>query len=280
MPEPKPHLAYTVAIDPPGQTGCRLMAKMLAASLSRTQFFGNVMIFHNSSAPIFFLERKGVEEINIEPETPEDRLELAEEAWKWKYRVRKFIDAERYDKILFLDADCLALRNLDHLLDGEWDIAFQRERGLNIQMAQFQCFLTNEERRGLKIDGVNSGTLAVRGSIFQEVMAEWERIDESEPPQPRFCSDQASWNRLLLDHCSGVGSLTGSRGKRWKAQPFEEGEIMFPMHLHKDFREHRNAAILHFLGGSNLEKMQHMFALYMATFFHDPAGTLLNVTDM
>ncbi len=273
----KPHLVYTVAIDPPGQTGCRLMAKLLAASLSRSQFPGDIMIFHNSSAPLFFVERKGVEEVLVDPLTPDDALELAQEAWTWKYRVRQFVDAEKYDKILFLDADCLALRNLDHLLDGDWDIAFQREQGLGIAMSQFSCYLTAEEKATLKCDGVNSGTLAVRGSIYQTVMEEWERIENTEPSFPRWCSDQASWNRLLLD-AAARRRAGGANG--WQTKPFESHEIQFPMHLHKDFREYRNAAILHFLGGSNIEKMQMMFSIYMGTYFHDTAGTLLNVTDM
>jgi hypothetical protein len=273
----KPHMVYTVAIDPPGQTGCRLMAKMLASSLSRSQFPGEIMVFHNSSVPMFFVERKGVTEIALTPQTPNDPLALAQEAWTWKYRVRELIDAERFDKILFLDADCLALRNLDHLLDGDWDISYQRERGMHIGMAQFSCYLTTEERTHLKIDGVNSGTWAVRGSVYQEVMSEWERIEKTEPPFPRWCSDQASWNRLLLNSAL---SKKSSASAGWKARAFESHEIQFPLHLDKDFRQYRNAALLHFLGGSNLEKMQMMFAIYMGTYFHDTAGTMLNITDM
>lgn len=273
----KPNLVFTVAIDIPGQTGCRLMAKLLASSLCRTQFSGDVFIFHNSDAPIFFMDRKGVEEFKIDVSVPNQLSMVAEEAWTWKYRVRNYIDAERYDKILFLDADCLVLRNIDHLLEGEWDIAFQRERGLKINSSQFNCFLTDEEREKLPFDGVNSGTLAVRGSIFQKVMQEWERIDTSEPVTARCCSDQASWNRLLLD----AQARRSSHGQdAWHCVPFESREIQFPMHLDKDFRSYRNAAILHCLGATNVEKMQFMFGTYMGAFFHDFGGTMLNITDM
>ncbi len=39
------------------------------------------------------------------------------------------------------------------------------------------------------VRGANSGTLAVRGSIFHEVMVEWQRIDETGAaalPRPRL----------------------------------------------------------------------------------------------
>ncbi|MEZ5301897.1 MAG: hypothetical protein R3F11_14805 [Verrucomicrobiales bacterium] len=38
--------------------------------------------------------------------------------------MRDRIAADAFDKVLFLDCDCLALRNIDHLLEGDWDIRF------------------------------------------------------------------------------------------------------------------------------------------------------------
>lgn len=119
-----PHLAYTVAVDPPGSGGHRTMAKLLGLSLARTLFTGDFLIFRNTPEPIFLVERKGIEEIYIE--TPKlEGHENAEEAWCWKYRVREQVQewldraaavGTPYDKVLFLDADSLVLRNLDHLL--------------------------------------------------------------------------------------------------------------------------------------------------------------------
>jgi hypothetical protein len=60
---PKPHLVYTIAFDPPGKVGTRVMAKMLAASLMRTHFAGDIVIFRNSPTPMFLVERKGLEEV-------------------------------------------------------------------------------------------------------------------------------------------------------------------------------------------------------------------------
>ncbi|MGI8605403.1 MAG: hypothetical protein ACR2OZ_20710 [Verrucomicrobiales bacterium] len=47
------HLAYTVAFDAPGSPGHRMMAKMLASTLLRTYFDGDVIVFRNSPDPLF-----------------------------------------------------------------------------------------------------------------------------------------------------------------------------------------------------------------------------------
>ncbi|MGI8605402.1 MAG: hypothetical protein ACR2OZ_20705 [Verrucomicrobiales bacterium] len=201
----------------------------------------------------------------------------AEYSWCWKYKVRDRIDASLYDKVLFLDADCLVLQNIDQLLEGDWDIAYQPEAGANIDLPQFSCFLSDEERATLKRPGVNSGTVAVKGTIFNEVMREWERIDGTEPPQVRLCSDQGSWNRLLLDH-TAAGLYPGTA--KWRAQPFEPGAVQFPLYLEPNYTSYRKASVVHCLGGDTRVKLKFMFGVYMSTFFFDDSSTMLNLLEM
>ena len=68
-------------------------------------------------------------------------------------------------KVIFLDCDTLVLRNIDHLLEGDWDVAYQPEKGSRITTSQFSCFLTDEERATMNEPGVNSGTIAVRSIL-------------------------------------------------------------------------------------------------------------------
>ena len=178
---PAKNLVYTVAFDVPGSESYRFLGKMLASSLVRTFFTGDILVFRNSPAPLFLVERKGLDEYYID--TPAmGGQEGARRAWCWKYKVADLIpNPEQYDKILFVDCDCLALRNLDHLMDGDWDIAYQPERGKTMAGPSFNAFLTEEEMTAAsRREGVNSGTLAVRGSRFREVMQRWRGIDESE----------------------------------------------------------------------------------------------------
>ncbi len=233
------------------------MAKMLVSSLLRTGWCGDIMVFHNGEAPLFLTPRAGLEEVGLELESP-GGVEGANLAWRMKYRVAEMIPAERYERILFLDADCLVLRDVGHLLAGEWDIAVQVERGAPVTEWNHYSYLTEEEMVSLRgRNGVNSGTWAVRGSVYKEVMAEWERIDAGEPLRECPCRDQSSWNRLLLDN-----EQTG----RWRVQEWPAGEIAFPLYLHPHYKDYAKAAITHHLGGDTREKLRFAFGLWFETF--------------
>jgi hypothetical protein len=251
------------------------------------------------------VERKGLEEVYLE--TPEMHgQEGAEEAWCWKYRVAELIEnPEQYDKILFVDCDSLALRNIDHLLVGDWDIRYQPERGKPADGKSFNAFLTEEELLlAAQRTGANSGTLAVRGSCFHAVMEAWRDIDETMPLRDSGFRDQASWNALLLrltreqlesegDQGSnqGVGAscppMQESLMKRgqdgpapWRAEPFPEGEVQFPGYLDPHYTSYSKAALTHNILPDTLEKIEFTFGLYMRTFYCDPTGLFFSMLEM
>lgn len=260
------NLVYTIAFDAPGCNGHRNLAKMLVSSLLKTYFSGDIMVFRNTENPLFLVRRQGVEEIYIDlpPPTAGSR---SEQAMCWKYRAVDWIDAAKYDRILFLDSDCLALRNIDHLLEEDWDIVYKPETGLPVTCPQFNCFLTDGEMASLRTDGVNSGTWGVRGSLFPEVMREWARIGETEPLREHYWSDQPAWNRLILD-------------TPLKAVPFPDGEVQFPMFQDQRFPKYHKAAITHNLGGSLTEKIHFTFGLYMQNFYCDPSALFLQFLEV
>jgi hypothetical protein len=256
------------------------------SSLLRTFFTGDIVVFRNGENPLFLVERKGLEEVHLET-LPILGHEGAEEAWRWKYRVAEQLDVTGYDKVLFLDADCLALRNIDHLLEGDWDIAYQTQRGERGNGFMFNGFLTDPEmERAAGQDGVNSGSFAVRAEIFHEVVREWQRIDEGEMTRPESgFRDQASWNALLLRR--GVFSFqnsvfSGGSGVAtpWRVVPFPEGEIQFPLYLDPRFLSYSEAALTHNCGGNTLQKIEFTFGLYMRTFFCDPTGLFFSILEM
>ncbi len=276
----KPNLVYTVALDERGHGGTRQMAKMLASSLVRTYWGGEVRVFRNTELPLFFVARAGLEEIQIEG-TDLRGQELANHAMEWKPKVRQWIDGRQFGWVMFLDADCLALRNLDHLFqDVEADILYQPERGRSIHDGVFCGYLTRSERgitlpqeakaKPLCRDGINSGTWAVRGEIYAEVMEEWERLMERMPNGEITWREQSAWNRLILD----------AADHGWRAKPFEAHEVQFPLHLDKDWKKYKEAAILHMVGGTPKEKIEFMFGQFMGRFLGDPGITLLNLMDM
>ncbi len=50
---PKKNLIYTIAFDSPNTEGYRFLGKMLASSLLRTFFTGDVVVFRNTPMPLF-----------------------------------------------------------------------------------------------------------------------------------------------------------------------------------------------------------------------------------
>ena len=53
-----------------------------------------------------------------------------------------------------------------------------------------------------------------------------------------------------------------------------------PLAGDKDWKLYKDAAIVHCQGGSDQEKVEFMFGLFMQRFFLDPACTPLNVVEM
>ena len=284
-------LVYTVAYDERGKNAQALMARMLTASLYRCGYSGDIAVFHNQRHALFEHGRRGLTEIRLSAH------DLPRESWRrtphrLKFTVRQLLDFSSYDWVLFLDADCLALRDPTPLLGGEETILFQTEPAMPIQWQQFNGYLSQREMRSLRMDGVNSGTLAVRGGCFGAVMEEWERIDQTMPVRGDTHHEQGAWNRVILDG-------------RWPTRSFRDGSIIFPYFplalVRKSDQRRRNlekeadhpvvqhaspealahASIAHLLGPCPHEKrLALMFGLYMTRFFADRSMTLLHLLDV
>ena len=86
-----PHLAYTVAFDTTHSRSSRIMAKLLASSLLKTSFPGDIVVLKNFRPPLFAVPRVGLREIFIETppwDRPEDGPECLLESLAWRFRAR------------------------------------------------------------------------------------------------------------------------------------------------------------------------------------------------
>ena len=242
------------------------MAKFLVLSLLRTRFSGDIVVFKNTREPLFMVPRAGVREVFIETEPPpgEDFWDYAQ---SWKFRVRHQLVVAGYEKVVFLDADCLALRSVDPLLDGDWDIAVYPEPGSRAGELWFNCFIDEDEAARLTCEGINGGTVAVRAERYHEVMAEWERIHFSPALRPRFFADQAALTRLVID--------TDLRTRR-----FTRGEVTTPFAYDPRAEDYLRSRLVHLAGTVHFDlKLRFMFGLYMSTFFFDEQATLMHILD-
>lgn len=248
----KPNLCYTIALDRPGQDVHRRMARLLVTSLIRTGWHGRIVVFRNSSEAVLPVRHPAVEEMILEEngESPWGRL------MQWKYRVRDLLDLTGIGKVLFLDCDSIALRSLNHLMLGTWDIYSAPEPG-RICEPPFNGYLREEEMGTIHhLPGLNAGTLGVSAQHFRAVAAEWDRIDSTEPLRKWHATDQPAWNRLVLD--------TPLRHRH-----FAPGEVQFPFLHRAVWHEYRHAALVHACDRSPEEKFSLLYGLWMDVYGRD-----------
>ena len=239
-------LTYTAAFSRDCDS-YRKMAHMLASSWCRSHTAGDFFVFLDNNDPIFRVLRVGVEEIPIDDNAIERGA-----PWFCASEMLTKEDLEEYSAVLFMDADCLILRNIDHLFVGDdWDILYQPEVQSNPH--------------------VNAGIGAVKPSIYHDVMSCWRELMSEASAS---CSDSAAarstWNQLVLT----------AEQHGWRTKRFESHEIQFPLLSDLDWNKYKNAAIIHCAGCDNWEKHKFMFGVYMQTFFHDSNGTVSTLLDM
>jgi hypothetical protein len=170
-----------------------------------------------------------------------------------KYKAFHFLNPEAYEKIMFVDSDCLFLRNPDSLFSLDADIAYTEEEHHDITYEWHFAYLTDEEMATLKRPAINSGCWWVRSEHFPAVMTEWRRINRRPPLRPRRCSDQSAWVRLVLD-------------TNLRTQPFPAKAIGFPHSQKKTMLEHEAATVLHFTMTDAAHRLASMYGFYMKRF--------------
>ena len=258
-------LAYTIAFDRPGSTVYRAMAKLLLSSLLRTGFGGDIIVFHNGEAPMFLTGRADVSEIYADP-LDIDRS-LSEAGCRFKYAAAAHIDASRYDHILYLDCDCLALDNVDELIaDTDYSLGYVPEPGMNLAHDGFQGHFDDAELRTLgDREGSNAGVWYCRATDYPAMCAEVLRLYGVAPVKPpRFWGDQAQWNRMLVDG-------------RFPARKLTERDVAMPTLYQVDFRVWGKAKLLHFAGEG--ERLPLMFGVFCYPFYGGAAPLLIDFLE-
>jgi hypothetical protein len=261
------HLAYTLALEhPPGSMAHWTMAKMLVLSLLRTRFDGDIVVFKTCPEPLFLVPRMGVREVLIDAGEP-GALHFWDHAQAWKFRVREHLEVNGYDKVIFLDADCLALRNIDPLLEGNWDVRAYAEPNSWVGHRIFNCFVSEKEAKATKAPGINGGLLAVRAALYHEVMQTWERINFGPSPRSKEFTDQAALTRLILDTAL-------------RKHFFTRKEVGMPLSHDPRAQDYSRCVLIHAAGAKSFEeKLRFMFGLYLSTFFFDRQAMLLHILD-
>lgn len=264
------NLVYTLALDPPGTTGHRNLAKMLVSSLLRTRFSGDILVFHNAPAPLFMVARQGVREVRMEvPARAGKNGGFVPYAQSCKHAVAGHIDAAAYDRVMFIDCDSVVLRNIDHLLAGDWELAVFPEQGSDIHEFCWGGYMTRHERKNLAREGLNSGTWAVAGAHFHELLRQWRAVEKKRMTR-KGLREQSAFNRVALDWAGAV--------KVWPHR-----EIALPLVAANlvCYHDYSQTAIVHAASGAPVDyKSRFLFGIFAGTFLFDTQHLLLNTLEM
>ena len=261
------NLIYTVAFDVPDAPPYhQIMAKMLVSSIVRTGFNGDVLILTNSPTRIFEYRRPRVSEMSFD--TSKLRAhELRMEAQRFKFTAHKYVKAKAYEKIMFVDCDCLFMNSPDALFQSEADIAFCEEIFAQITSETSNAYLSDAEMRTLARPAINSGVWWIRREHFKEVLTEWQRIDQSPAQRAKWCGDQPAFVRLILD-------------TPLRASPFKHGQgVGFPFVDKKCVHELDDAVVLHFCVQETPKKLPHIYSTYMRKFHPETVFALSSFLD-
>ena len=154
------------------------MEKLLASSLARVYFDGEITIFRDTPHPIFKIERARTTEL-LMGEPKRGGHTMRTRAWEK-------IEMDDYGMIVFLDS-CLALSGLDHL--------FKTEADLLVPGYPSQSTGGNPSDNAL-FDG---DIFAVRSGYYHGLMENLESL-EREIPTDLWCKSEShafAWRQLL-----------------------------------------------------------------------------------
>lgn len=245
-------LMFTIAFDSPGEKYHLAMARILFLSAKKSGFEGDVVVFSNHEEGLFALGRYDLENIVVDTGALCGG-DLSVLAKTFKFRARDYLDSSQYDKVLYVDCDCLIKGDVRSLVN-EFDIQYASESWTNIGEDAFRSYLTEEEMDS-GIEGINSGTWMLNSREFSSVMERWEGIYVSPRIRSSRCVDQPSWVRLVLDADSSAAGWT----------TYEK--IRYPVEEQLSCKDYDNAVILHYCGLQKVDRLRWMVADFIR--FHD-----------
>lgn len=239
-------LIYTAAT---GHPVFRAMARECTTSSRRRGYRGDFLVL--TDAPEAFAVPGGAEGFDVarlpEPAAPA-------EAVLCKAALARLLDAAAlaaYDRVLYVDADCVFLRDPDALLRFD-DIRLACE-GQGVSPYNLLFFETAERARFTENPDprVNTGTILMPGREAFAFLSEWEAHWRACPCRETARTPEWSWcDPMLMDQPAMQRMLY--RGDRaWNV--FPPGLVRFPL-----YEPTEGATLLHFCGPLNGGKTPHV----------------------
>lgn len=261
------NLALIHSLDLPGSRRWRTCGKVAVASLLRGVWDGQVRLVRNYQQSLFPTGRSGLLESLNPGFDHHNRLlgwqreaELGEEIGKaglrgeaWQRQVAKeavrllqfeeiacLEDPETYRWVLLMDADCVVLRNLDHLLEREEEI-----------------LVTDR-------NAPDAGFLAVRGRVVKALAVHWQAARAA---------------RLGWDGGHGQDLAAAVAAGGWRVGRFERGEVLRADAPGIGLAELKDAAVVHLGGFAPKDKQRLALGFHLMTVYGDEDGLFLDLLE-
>ncbi len=261
------NLALILSFDQPGSRRWRTCGKLAVSSLLRSLWDGEIRLVRNYEQPLFPTGRQGLLEACNPGFDHHNRLlgwrreaELGEEIGKaglrgeaWDRQVAKeaarllqleeiaaLERPERYAWVVLADADVVALRNLDYLLDRDEEVLVTDSRA------------------------PDPGFVAVRGRLLKELAVKWRTARGA----------RKGWES---GHGRDLAAALAKGG--WRAGRFERGEVLRADTPGTGLADLKNAAVIHFGGMAPKDKQRLAFAFHIMTVYGDEDGLFLDMLE-
>ena len=170
------------------------------------------------------------------------RRQVAKEAARWLLfeEIGGLVAPENYEWVLLMDADCVVLRNLDHLFDRDVDV------------------LVTE------LGEPDPGFVGVRGWLIKDLLTEWQSARAL-----RKNWDGGHWQDLRM----AIGR------RRWRVGSFERGEVLRASSAGAGLADLKDAAVVHFGGLDPKDKQRLAFGFHLMTVYGDEDGLFLDMLE-
>lgn len=241
------------ALEPPdGQPSARIMAKGLAASLARSLFCGEIVIFRNRDTPVFRVERKGIQEITVRPALPRSLEDVSGVGNDYLlFSLAEFLQPHPRQWVIIADSASVALRNIDHLIPADGKGAFARKEA---------DVYWSDAGNG---SGAAWGLFAARGECLSHVLKAWK---EAKHHAPEAATSSAVWQSVL-------------EGLPFEKRRFERGEVAIPSIDAVDWSGVCGSAFVTVAGWPEIEKQKFLQALYLGNYLGDQTGMIFDLID-
>jgi hypothetical protein len=178
-------------------------ARMMVLSLRRWGGYdGDIFTFGDT--PTKGLESEA-EFRKQDPVTVHGHPFMEPDVYMGKAAMCKVLLDDGYDRVIYTDADCLAIRSIAPLFEKAATVVMNKDRNLDTPVGESEWHngcMAPPEREAAKHAPINAGTFGGHGSFFAKMIEAWQLLYEAAAwrGKPKRSRDMAALNLWAMYH--------------------------------------------------------------------------------